>query len=284
MELHFTPKIQKQLDVLQKIESGPIYPYQLLTNLLYEPTGVCPEVLIYMIQHLGKEKVFYFKESGDQLHEEEAAYNMGELTVSESMKVVLLEADNRRKRYNQSFITEGHVFHAMLTKDPILAKLIPATIREDILSFASVPRDMTVSLRHYKMPKVMLDEGITLLRAALKDQEELLRFISERFGDPWVKTIQIALEKECPPLYIARDRGELIGFACYDSVRDQKGVYGPMGTSPQVRTKGVGYALLHTCLEEMKQKGYEYAILGEAGPIEYYERACGAKLIPIIDY
>ncbi|WP_036841631.1 GNAT family N-acetyltransferase [Pontibacillus marinus] len=281
MEYHFTPKIQKQLDVLQNIEQGPIYPYQLFANLLYEPTGVCVEVLIYMIQHLGKEKMYYFKESGDQLREEEAAYSMGELTVSESMKMVLSEADKRRKRYNQSFITEGHIFHAMLTKDPIVAKLIPASLREDIRSFTSVPRDMTVNLRHYEMPKVMLEDGITIMRATVKDREELVRFISEGFGDPWVKTIQIALEEDHPPLYIARKEEELIGFACYDSVRHQKGVYGPMGTSPKVRTKGVGYALLHTCLEEMKQKGYEYAILGEAGPIEYYERACGAKLIPI---
>jgi len=283
MEYHFTPKIQKQLDVLQHIESGPIYPYQLFANLLYEPTGVCPEAFIYMIQHLGKEKVYYFKESGDQLREEEAAYSMGELNVSESMKMVLLEADKRRKRYNQSFITEGHIFHAMLTKDPIVAKLIPASLREDIRSFTSVPRDMTVKLRHYEMPKVMLDDGMKIMRATLKDREELVRFISEGFGETWVKTIQIALEEDHPPLYIARKEEELIGFACYDSVRHQKGVYGPMGTSPKVRTKGVGYALLHTCLEKMKQKGYEYAILGEAGPIEYYERACGAKLIPI-DY
>jgi len=284
MEFHFTPKIQKQLNVLQNIESRPIYPYQLFANLLYEPTGVCPEVFIYMIQHLGKEKVYYFKESGDQLRREEAAYRMGELTVSESMKMVLLEADKRRKRYNQSFITEGHIFHAMLTQDPVTAKLIPASLREDIRSFTSVPRDMTVNLRHYEMPKVMLDDGITIMRASLKDQEELVSFISEGFGDPWVKTIETALEEDNPPLFIAHDRRKLIGFACYDSVRHQKGVYGPMGTSPHVRTKGVGYALLHTCLEEMKQKGYEYAILGEAGPIEYYERACGAKLIPIIDY
>jgi len=280
MDVRFTPKIQKHLDVIHNIEAGPIYPYQLFANLMYDPTGVCPEVLIYLIQHLGKEKVYYLKESGDELHNVEAANELGGLNVSESMKAVLDEAEKRRKRYNQSFITEGHIFHAILSKDPIVSKLIPASLREKIRSFTSVPRDMTVNLRHYEMPKIMVVEGVTIKRAEVKDQEELEIFIGEGFGDPWVKTIRNAFEQERPPLYIAIDEGELIGFACYDSVRHQKGVYGPMGTSPTVRRRGVGYALLHTCLGEMKQKGYEYAILGEAGPIEYYERSCGARLIP----
>ncbi len=284
MAYHFTTKIQKHLDVLQNIEAGPIYPYQLFANLLYEPTGVCPEVLIYLMQHLGKEKVYYFKESGDKLREPEAAEKEDGLQLSEPMKVVLEEADQRRKRYNQLFINEGHVFHAMLTKDPLVAKLIPASLREDIRSFTSVPRNMTVNLRHYEGTKIMLEDGITIKRATLEEKEEVEQFVSEGFGDRWVETVGISFEHPTPPLFLARDGKELIGFACYDSVRHQKGVFGPMGTSPNVRTRGVGNALLHTCLEEMKQIGYEFGILVEAGPIEFYEKACNAKLIPLKDY
>ncbi|WP_425454571.1 hypothetical protein [Gracilibacillus dipsosauri] len=40
-------------------------------------------------------------------------------------------------------------------------------------------------------------------------------------------------------------------------------------------------ALLHYCLKEMKEAGYEYAIIGQAGPIEFYEKACQARVIPI---
>jgi hypothetical protein len=32
----------------------------------------------------------------------------------------------------------------------------------------------------------------------------------------------------------------------------------------------------------MKNHGYYYAILGETGPIEYYEKVCEAKLTPYI--
>lgn len=53
-----------------------------------------------------------------------------------------------------------------------------------------------------------------------------------------------------------------------------------MGTSRKYRVKGIGKILLHKSLKSMKEIGYEYAIIGQAGPIEFYEKNCNAKLIP----
>ena len=53
-----------------------------------------------------------------------------------------------------------------------------------------------------------------------------------------------------------------------------------MGTASNRRLKSVGKELLFRCLLEMKSIGYEYAVIGQAGPIEFYERVCNAKLIP----
>ncbi len=44
-----------------------------------------------------------------------------------------------------------------------------------------------------------------------------------------------------------------------------------MGTSVSKRIHGIGYTLLHYCLSEMKEKGYEYSVIGETGPLEFYE-------------
>ena len=82
------------------------------------------------------------------------------------------------------------------------------------------------------------------------------------------------------PIYIAIDGGEIIGFAGYDIVRNKKGLFGPMGTSFTKRIQGIGYTLLHYCLKEMKEIGYEYAVIGQAGPIEFYEKSCNAVVIP----
>lgn len=54
-----------------------------------------------------------------------------------------------------------------------------------------------------------------------------------------------------------------------------------MGTAKHNCVNGVGKELLHHCLYSMKQDRYEYAIIGQAGPIEFYERSCNASLIQI---
>ncbi len=53
-----------------------------------------------------------------------------------------------------------------------------------------------------------------------------------------------------------------------------------MGTSVSKRIHGIGYTLLHYCLSEMKEKSYEYSVIGEAGPLEFYEKSCNAIVIP----
>lgn len=48
------------------------------------------------------------------------------------------------------------------------------------------------------------------------------------------------------------------------------------------RDKGIGYDLLHHCLREMIEIGYEYAIIGGARPIEFYGIACNAVVFPSV--
>lgn len=92
------------------------------------------------------------------------------------------------------------------------------------------------------------------------------------------------MEQEEPPVFVAfSGDGELIGFAAFDSYKGKKGYFGPMGVAKGIREKGTGSALLHACLMNMKEIGYEYAIIGGAGPIEFYEKVCRAVVIPYPD-
>ena len=95
-----------------------------------------------------------------------------------------------------------------------------------------------------------------------------------------MSAVQNGFSKEEIPIYIAIIDGEIIGFAGYDIVRNKKGLFGPMGTTLTKRIQGIGYTLLHYCLKEMKEIGYEYAVIGQAGPIEFYEKSCNAVVIP----
>ena len=61
-------------------------------------------------------------------------------------------------------------------------------------------------------------------------------------------------------------------------------LHSPMGVAKSNRVKGIGYSLLHHCLKDMHEMGYEYAIIGGAGPIEFYEQACQAVVIPTTNF
>ena len=113
------------------------------------------------------------------------------------------------------------------------------------------------------------------------DQEILENWVLEEFGERWTKQVEQAFGRTPKPnIFVVEEVGRLVGFACFDVVDAKKGLFGPMGTARYHRQKGVGKALLHHCLNEMKEVGYAYAIIGEAGPIEFYETTCEAKVIP----
>jgi predicted N-acetyltransferase YhbS len=69
----------------------------------------------------------------------------------------------------------------------------------------------------------------------------------------------------------------MLGFACYDTTA--KAFFGPTGVGEAARGKGVGTALLMLCLHDMLAQGYAYAIIGGAGPQDFYAKTCGAVAI-----
>ena len=47
-----------------------------------------------------------------------------------------------------------------------------------------------------------------------------------------------------------------------------------------MRGQGVGEALLFATLRGMREAGYAYAVIGDPGPVEFYQKRLDAMLIP----
>ena len=60
----------------------------------------------------------------------------------------------------------------------------------------------------------------------------------------------------------------------------RRGFFGPAGVREDLRGQGLGAALLLRCLHSMREMGYAYAVIGGVGPAEFYEKVCGAFVIP----
>ena len=85
-------------------------------------------------------------------------------------------------------------------------------------------------------------------------------------------------------LLIAVQDKQIVGFICYDCTG--RGYLGPFGINKRYRKKGIGTELLYACLDDMKAKGYGYAIVGwvsddrKGSPTDFYKKVAKAEYIP----
>lgn len=144
--------------------------------------------------------------------------------------------------------------------------------------------DMLVRL--YDLPdldeflRVPRQHGVAIRKPIGPEKRALVAWVHEHFGDAWASEVEMAMATRPVTCFIAVDERKraLLGFGCYDAT--VLGFFGPTGVVEAARGRGIGKALLLTCLHAMRWHGYAYAVIGSAGPVEFYERTVGAMVIP----
>jgi len=138
--------------------------------------------------------------------------------------------------------------------------------------------DMLVKL--YDLPELypelerMRRQAITIRAAMPYEKTALTQWIAQRFGASWAGESEVAFARQPISCLIATQSGEIKGFACYDcTCRDY---FGPVGVDQGDRGRGIGRALILSCLHTMYSLGYAYAIIGAAHDTEFYRKAVGA--------
>ena len=120
--------------------------------------------------------------------------------------------------------------------------------------------------------------GFNLRRAEPWDREHLRGFVTGCLGELWAVEADRAFNHSPISAHVAVRRTEIVGFAVYECTR--RGFFGPTGVREDQRGNGLGAALLFHCLESMREMGYAYAVIGGVGPAGFYEKVCGAFIIP----
>jgi GNAT superfamily N-acetyltransferase len=141
--------------------------------------------------------------------------------------------------------------------------------------------DMLVKL--YDLPEVaplvarLADRGIVIRHAMAYEKHIVVDWVRACFGNGWASECDVAFSNHPVSCWIATEAGAIIGFACHDSTC--RNFFGPSGVDEARRGRGVGKALLLSCLHAMAAQGYAYAVIGGVGPADFYARSAGA--IPI---
>lgn len=144
--------------------------------------------------------------------------------------------------------------------------------------------DLLVNLHSQKFAALVARppiEGVTIRSALAPEMALIVDWVREHFSDNWASEVTVAFSRRPVACHVAVSEGQLLGFACYDIVA--RGFFGPTGVHPDARARGVGVALLAGALSALKADGYAYAVIGDAGPVDFYAGAVGAMPIPAED-
>lgn len=123
----------------------------------------------------------------------------------------------------------------------------------------------------------LVQEHIFIRRATRADWPLVKELILNHFK-AWLPEIQTTYKNNPISLHLAEFNGKIEAFSAYDANNLNTGWFGPMGTNPILRGKGIGGILLKRCLADMKKQGHRISIIPWVGPIPFYLHYAKAKL------
>ncbi len=127
----------------------------------------------------------------------------------------------------------------------------------------------------------METHGIIIRRAYPFEITRVHSDVERLFKLSWADEISVGFANKPVSVYLAIVEQEIVGFAAYECTR--RGFFGPTAVIENLQGRDIGKALLLACLWGMREMGYAYAIIGRAGPIEFYKKTVGAIVIPDSD-
>jgi hypothetical protein len=120
-------------------------------------------------------------------------------------------------------------------------------------------------------------DGIEIRRAIAVEKTTITKWVGEHFSKEWSCECEIAFGRQPVACTIAAQGNTLCGFSCHGIICPD--FFGPLGVAAEWRKHDVGTALLLAGLDALRAQIYAYAIIGWGGPVAFFEKTVGAKVI-----
>jgi GNAT superfamily N-acetyltransferase len=112
------------------------------------------------------------------------------------------------------------------------------------------------------------------IRRARADETSIVEAVAADFGGAWPFELARALDNDPPGVHVALDGERYCSFAAHDGNNRGLGWFGPTGTWPQHRGKGLGEALLLACLVDVA-RAHGRCEVAWIGPRPFYDKVAG---------
>jgi ribosomal protein S18 acetylase RimI-like enzyme len=119
--------------------------------------------------------------------------------------------------------------------------------------------------------------GYTVRRAGAGDRASLAALLAAHWPS-WQDEVDRALGNDPATVFLCERGGVALAFAAWDANNRGTGWFGPMGTAPEARRRGLGQLLLIRCLDDIRDSGLAYATIPWVDPVEFYRRCAGAAV------
>ncbi len=117
--------------------------------------------------------------------------------------------------------------------------------------------------------------GLEARRARREDMQAVLDLLRQHFSG-WIPEVSQCFVRDPITLHVVADGDRIVGFAAYDTTNVGRGWFGPMGTDPDYRRKGIGRITLLRCLADQKRQGHRVSTIPWVGPYGFYWKHCRA--------
>ena len=119
--------------------------------------------------------------------------------------------------------------------------------------------------------------GLTIRRAQEADGPEVEQFVAIEWK-AWVPEVHCSLGRDPVAVHLALNGEEIVAFSAYEGNNAGLGTFGPMGTAPEYRGRGIGENLLKWCLTDLVHLGYERVTIPWVAPIGFYTKTVHATI------
>lgn len=121
------------------------------------------------------------------------------------------------------------------------------------------------------------DAGFRIVRIPTARIDADCQTIAEAFSEGWAFEVSRSAKYRESGVHIAVDEesSALASFAAHDGNNRGLGWFGPTGTLPTHRGKGLAAALLMACLLDVRQAGHTHCQVAWIGPRDFYEKVAG---------
>lgn len=118
--------------------------------------------------------------------------------------------------------------------------------------------------------------GVAVSRLHSDDRDEFLGWMEQHWGAAWAWEAGESFLREPISGHVARQDGQIVSFACHGTNRSSW--FGPTGTLPEARGRGIATVLLLRCLGDQHRAGLPWSEIAWIGPVRFYSRGAGAYL------